>query len=194
MGCNDRIIRSHAILNSRKFGILDNMCKVYSIAHNLMQFKTQINNSVSKTSYSSTNKLKRHGVDQGAGNGGTKWTFISIPMIEVVEEVSQDCIIQLPWGNKQWEKHMLAFVDDKRYYVNGSPTQTSKSILTAMELSVSSWNELLHFVGGALETSKCAWYLLKWNFNSNDSTFIRTTNEELKITMHDGTKMHSTQL
>ena len=48
-------------------------------------------------------------------------------MIEVVEEVSQGCIIQLPRGSKQWEKHMLAFVDDKQYYVNDKPTQTSKT-------------------------------------------------------------------
>ena len=68
MGCYDRIIRSHAILNSRKFGIPDNICKVYSIAHDLMQFKNQINNSVSKTSYSSTDNLKYHGAGQGAGN------------------------------------------------------------------------------------------------------------------------------
>ena len=47
---------------------------------------------------------------------------------------------------------MLAFVDDKQYYVNGNNKQTSKNILTAMEISVCSWNELLHFVGGALET------------------------------------------
>ena len=38
MGCYDRIIRSHAILNSRKFDIPNDICKVYSIAHGLMQF------------------------------------------------------------------------------------------------------------------------------------------------------------
>ena len=104
MGCYDRIIRSHAILDSRKFGIPNNICKVYSIAHDMMQFKTQINNSISKTSYSSTTKLICHGAGQGAGNGGTNWTFISIPMIEVVEDVSQGCIITLPKGNTQWKK------------------------------------------------------------------------------------------
>ena len=88
MGCYDRIIRSHAILNSRKFGIPNNICKVYIIAHDMMQFKTQINNSISKTSYSSTAKLICHGAGQGAGNGGTNWTFTSIPMIAVVEDVS----------------------------------------------------------------------------------------------------------
>ena len=40
MGCYDRIIRSHAILNSRKFGIPNNIFKMYSIAHDMMQFKT----------------------------------------------------------------------------------------------------------------------------------------------------------
>ena len=81
-------------------------------------------------------------------------------MIAVVENVSQGCIVNLPRGNTKWQKHMLAFVDDKRHYVNCLPNQSNKNILNAMEISVSSWNELLHFVGGALETSKCAWYLI----------------------------------
>ena len=63
-----------------------------------------------------------------------------------------------------------------------------------METSVNSWNELLYFVGGALETSKCAWYLIKWNFDFNDSPRMQETKEELKITMYDGTKMKSIQL
>ena len=88
MRCYDRIIRSYAILNSRKFGIPDSICKVYSIAHNLMKYRTQINNSIPKKSYSSKDKLKCHGAGQRAGNRGSNWTFISIPMIAVVEDVS----------------------------------------------------------------------------------------------------------
>ena len=63
-----------------------------------------------------------------------------------------------------------------------------------MVISVNSWNELLHFVGGALKTSKCACYLIKWYFDSNDSPLMQETKETLKITMHDGTEMKSTQL
>ena len=194
MGCYDRIIRSHTILNSRKFGILNNICKGCSIAHDMMQFKTQINNNISKTSYSSSTELIYYGAGQGAGNEGTNWTFISIPMIAVVEDVSQGCIINLPRGNTKWQKHMLAFVDHKRHNVNCLPNQSNKNILTAMRISVSSWNELLHIVGGALETSKYAWYLITWDFHSNDSPFMNSAEVELKITMHDGTKIQSTQL
>ena len=67
---------------------------------------------------------------------------------------------------------MLAFVDDKRHYVNCLHNQTNKNILTAMKISVSSWKELLHFVGGALESGKYAWYLIKLDFDSNDSPFM----------------------
>ena len=84
---------------------------------------------------------------------------------------------------------MLAFVDDKRHYIKCLPNQSNKNILTAMEISVSSWNELLRFVGGALETSRCAWYLINWDFDSNDSPFMKSTEEELNIKMHDGTKI-----
>ena len=106
MGCYDRIIRSHAILNSRKFGIPNKICKVYSITHDLMHFKTQINNNISMTSYSSTAELICHGADQGSRNSGTNWTFISILIIAVVEDVSQGCIINLPRRNTKWQKHM----------------------------------------------------------------------------------------
>ena len=95
MGYCGRIIRSHAILKSRKFGIPDNIYKVYSITHNLTKFRTQINNNISKKSYSSTNKLQCHEAGQGTGTRETKWTFISIPMMEVVEEVSTGCVIQI---------------------------------------------------------------------------------------------------
>ena len=58
-----------------------------------------------------------------------------------------------------------------------------------MELSVSSWNEILHLVGGAIETSKYAWYLIKWDVDSNDSPFMQFKQDELNITMYDVTKI-----
>ena len=81
-------------------------------------------------------------------------------MIAVVEDVSQGCIINLPRRSTQWQKHMLAYVDNKRHYVNCLPNQTNKNILTTMKIFVSSRNELLNYVGGALETNKCACYPL----------------------------------
>ena len=83
MGCYDRIIRGHATLSSKTFLIPDNICKVYSIAHNKMEFKPQINNKISSIEYTNTEDLLIHGIGQGAGNGGTKWNFTSVPIIKI---------------------------------------------------------------------------------------------------------------
>ena len=85
MGCYDRIIRNHVILNSRKYSIPENVCKVHSIAHDKMKFRNRIGNKVSNITYTSTEELELHGAGQGTGNGYTHWTFISVPMMETVE-------------------------------------------------------------------------------------------------------------
>ena len=82
-----------------------------------MEFKNQINNNTSKI-YKSTKELPMHGQGQGSGNGGTHWTFISVPMMKIVDKVASGCTIELPKENIKWIIKMMAFVDDKRHYTN----------------------------------------------------------------------------
>ena len=72
MNFYDRIFKRNAILNSRKFKIPNNICKVYSKAHDNMTFKMQLINRISKMEYKGTDKIKLDRVGQGAGNRGTK--------------------------------------------------------------------------------------------------------------------------
>ena len=60
-----------------------------------MIFKNRIGNKISEIVYISTEELELHGAGQGKGNGGTHWTFISIPMMETVEQAVPGYIIQL---------------------------------------------------------------------------------------------------
>ena len=71
MGCYDRIIRTHSKINSRKFCIPDNICKLHQKSHDNMEFKNQINNNTSKITYKSTKQLTMHDQGQGTGNGRT---------------------------------------------------------------------------------------------------------------------------
>ena len=61
MGCYDRIIRTHATIDSQIFSIPDNICKLHQTAHDRMEFKNQINNNTSQITYKSTKKLPMHG-------------------------------------------------------------------------------------------------------------------------------------
>ena len=137
MGCYDRIIRTHATINSRKFCIPNNICKLHLKTHDNIEFKNQINNNTSKITYKRTKELSIHGQGQGIDNGRTYLTFISVQMMEIVDKVAPACTIELPKGNAKWIVKMMAFVDDKRHYTNSIHQKLSKIVIKAIEQSVS---------------------------------------------------------
>ena len=80
--------------------------------------------------------MELHGVGKGTGNGGTHWTFISIPMMETVEQAVLGYAMQLPNNHQTWEVKMLGFVDDTNYYVNNILKQLQQTITEAMQQSI----------------------------------------------------------
>ena len=140
-----------------------------------MLFKLRINNGISKGEYRSSKTQKLHGTGQGAGNGEEKLTFISISMIDTIEKVAPGCVIQLPQTKETWKMHMLAFVDNTRHHVNSTTYQLSIDIIKVIEQSVSSWNVLLHFSGGALELRKYSWYMIQWSFTKKNKPILKQT-------------------
>ena len=49
-----------------------------------------------------------------------------------------------------------------------------KTICKNLQTAASSWEQILHTSGGALELIKCAWYLINWDFTSSGIPFIST--------------------
>ena len=194
MGCYDRIIRTHATINSQRFGIPDNICKLYQIAHDRMEFKNQIKNNTSQITYKSTKQLPMHGQGQGAGNGGTHWMFISVPMIEIVDKVAPGYTLKLPKGTAIWTIRMVVFVDNKRHYTNTLHQKFSEIVIKAMEQSVSTWYELILFVGEDIELSKYGWYIIDWGLDRNDKPHMQKINHTLWITTPSGNNIPSQKL
>ena len=89
-------------------------------------------------------------------------------MIKVAEELTEGCTIKLPQGKATWTIHILGFVDDKRHYVNNFKERILKHLIGALEQSIRTWDELLTFVGGQLDMDKNTWYLIEWDFDSNE--------------------------
>ena len=69
--------------------------------------------------------------------------------------------------------------------VNYIPQQTTKILLTEIGIYISSWNKLLNFVGGAKKKRTRAWYLIKWDVDSKDSSSTESAQEDLNIIMND---------
>ena len=115
-------------------------------------------------------------------------------MMEIVDKVAPGCNIKLPHGQETWTIKMMAFVDDKRHYTNTLTQQLSKIVIEAMETSVTTWYELLQFVGGDLELTKCGWYVIDWGLDGNDKPYMQTTTQKLWITTPSGNKIPSNKL
>ena len=56
-----------------------------------MVFKRQLNNEILEVSYTSTKDQIVYGARRDAGIEENKWAFISIWMMETVEEVARGC-------------------------------------------------------------------------------------------------------
>ena len=103
-----------------------------------MNFRIQIKNKIVTTSYKSTTNIVLYGARQGTENGVTKWNFISVPMMEVVEEKVLYCVIELPKEKQYWTIHILIFVDDKRHYSDKFQQNANVFLLKTIEKSVNS--------------------------------------------------------
>ena len=89
-----------------------------------------------KKSYTSSKELPFHGTGQGAGNAGAEWIFISVPMINITEELTEGFTINLPQDNATLTIHILGFVDDKRHYINNSKKRVLQHILATLDKSI----------------------------------------------------------
>ena len=72
---------------------------------------------------------------------------------------------------------MLGFVNDKKHYVHNILKQLQQSIIEVMQHSIRVWDEILTFVGGKLERSKCNFCILNWTFDKSDRHILNNNKE-----------------
>ena len=115
---------------------------------------------ISKDNYFHTQRPILNSV-KGSGSAGNEWSFISIPMVKIVEETSKGWHSHNFSEDNYWCTHMSGFIDDARNFVN-LPTREENVIdlCTKLHDAAQSWEHLLIISGGKLNTEKCAIYIL----------------------------------
>ena len=108
------MIPIQSMLNSRKFGVLDQVCTLHAKTLNHTKYYIKTALSTSTISYKSTEERKIYGQGQGAGLSGTSWTFISVPLMITLDksciEKIYNCFCR--WQNilcKQFESKQTKF-------------------------------------------------------------------------------------
>ena len=112
-------------------------------------------------------------------------------MMETVEQVVPGCTIQLPNNHQTWEVKMLKFVDDRKNYVNNLLNQLQQTIIEALQQSIGVWDEILIFVGGNLEMSKCNFCILDWAFDKSDTPILNNNKETITFLSENNIQVHS---
>ena len=102
--CFYRIINNHSTLHSRTLKIPDKVCKIHSITLRNIKYRVQTALGIASCHYQNTPKAPSHGSGQGAGSLCTEWVFISVPMMETLEQLKKGCIIMSPNKQITWEK------------------------------------------------------------------------------------------
>ena len=82
--------------------------------------------------------------------------------MQVLDKLSEGCIINSPDQQKQWRQVILAFVDDTRQYNN--VIERFNTIDTAHN-DLITWRNLLRTTGGDIYTEKCSHYILNWTLD-----------------------------
>ena len=174
--CYDRIIANHASINSRIEGTPKRVCKLRANTLHSTNFHIQTSLGTSKESYSHK-QYSIHGSGQGSESAGNKFTFISVPIIKPIEEISLDWHSTNPNNKNKWETHMSVFVDNSRNFVTTKQRTYSNSpkLCNLLQHAIQSWEHLLSTSGGKLNPSKCVFYILQCTFQPDGTSKVDNT-------------------
>ena len=124
---------------------------------------------VSNTSYKHSTESPVYGSGQGSGNAGTEWNYISIPLMTKLEQWSQGCTITGP-DKTQWNKTIIAFVDDTKQFNN--QFSSFESTLDNILHDAKQWSSLLNMSGGAVNFEKCHHIIMQWATDKHGLMYI----------------------
>jgi hypothetical protein len=114
--------------------------------------------------------------DKGSGNSPMIWCFISSLLFDCYDALAHQASYCNPDRTNMMQINMIGFVDDSNGQVNSFLSNESKEELQQLvkkaEYNATTWSQLLHATGGALELSKCSYHILYWQFASHGAPVL----------------------
>jgi hypothetical protein len=164
--CYNRIIPNLAITVSQRYGMLQKELNIFH--HTLMQMKyiVKIGVTISKSSYGSNNTPLFFDSGQGSVNSPDIWTMLSSELIKIHEEMRKGAQYSDPSQVHKIAMHMTAYVNDTNLHFSCNNNLQEPEIHTSLTHIASTWEKVLHVLGGQLSNAKCTYYLNKWNYTS----------------------------
>jgi hypothetical protein len=168
--CYDRIINGLAMLAARRLGMPTTMVATHAGVLSQLKYTVKTTYGISERYIASNGHEFLYGTGQWSGASPSVWLTLSTVLLTALKALTiRDMVFKNPTGTIQAERHSDSFVDDTQNGLNDAFLPKPWSLVELHEhLShmSQSWEKLLYSSGGALETSKCFYYLMYWKWNS----------------------------
>ena len=191
--CYDRIINGLAMLAARKFGMPTLAVQTHAGVLAAMEYSLKTSFGISELSIQSTPSSFLFGTGQGSGASPSVWLTISTTLLQALKSlIPRGMVFQSPDGLISVERYSDAFVDDTQNGTNDahcSQSWTLDELIERLQAMAQTWERLLHCSGGALELTKCSYYLLSWKWTNGIPNLLtlQETQAGAPITLKSGT-------
>jgi hypothetical protein len=176
--CYDRIIPSMTSVCAQRLGM--KQVNVGLHARTLQQAKYRLKTSLgtSEMSYSDTKENPLYGLGQGSTAAAFAWAVISAVILQLMK-LLQGIQFSNPTGTISVKRVMDTFVDDSTSWNNRFEESLQnrsrnyiRQIANDLSHTAQTWEKLLYSTGGALELSKCFYYLVHWIYDKRGDPTI----------------------
>ena len=155
--CFDRTVPNITSLCNQKAGIPKKICSLVNKIRQNTKYYTSTKDGISKEPYYHHPTSPVYGSGQGSGNAGSEWNFISVPLMQTLEKLSDGCEITDP-TKKKWKKTIVGFVDDTKQFNNIFGKHND--IIQNLKIDAQLWSNLLQLSGGAVNLGKCEYLVM----------------------------------
>ncbi|KAI2505051.1 hypothetical protein MHU86_9407 [Fragilaria crotonensis] len=189
--CFDRIIVALGMLAARRCGMPPEAIRTHATSLELMKYMVKTVYGVSEESYSGTPLEPLFGTGQGSGASPSVWLSLVVLLLNTLERVIPDRIsFRSVDGSITHRRLVDAFVDDTAIGITDDGTKSIHELTTALETVAQTWEQLLHFSGGALNLKKCSWYIMYWDWRNGRPQMRPSSPSDPPINLYQGSSSH----
>jgi ribonuclease HI len=167
--CYDRIIMSLAALRAQQLGLHKETINTLINFLQQAEYHITTGHGTSVDSYSNKDNIKLHGPGQGSRAGPAIWLIISTALLAAYKQKATVLTLSNPDGTTTVSRHTDCFVDDTTIFCNSEPA----ALKTELQQNAQQWESILYSSGGALELSKCFYYIIDWSFDENGHPYLK---------------------
>ncbi len=168
--CYDRIIISMAMYLCQQMGMPLAPCLMVALCLQNARYHIKTKFGISAAYYTSCPDFPTHGPGQGSRMAPLLWLLISCLLFKVMFELCEGATFTNPQHTLSLRRTGDGFVDDVTNVCNfGFPESLTTNfpppaLANRLQTEAQTWERLLWSAGGALELTKCFYYLICWKF------------------------------